>query len=353
MGALHLRALHMVVLVCAMFAGTAFDLRAEWKVTRPFERHPLYEPLFAEPRSAQIKVLFPGRSSSVPWAVNPGQSLAWDISVGDEIPIVTVTNTRAFAEGDPVPQRRFAIGLTFPLSFHMVEDMGKDDSNPILNTDYRFGAMLKAQIGLPERWGKIQDGHIGIRFVPIAHESTHLGDEFTLHATQKYGNDFRRVNVSYQYWELGGSFEPNFTDGRLQFKIRGGVIREAWNKGKGWYGSQLIQPAGGVVTPSRRNIEPYLGFEMFLSPKLGSGWGPLVSIDARNRTVYGYDRPSPSLTEQTQFSYNTLLGFRQLRPNGRIQPSYFFRYYHGVNPAGQFRSQTNYQLYGIEFHFRF
>lgn len=353
MSAIALRSTSAVSLVCAALFGVT-GAQAQWKTTGPFERHPFYEPLAAEPRSAQMKVLFPARSSSFPWAVNAGQSFVWDISVGDEIPIVSFANTTALGEGEPAPQRRFAVGVFFPLSFHMIEDMGKDESNPILNTDYRFGAMIKAQYGLPAKWGKISDGHIGLRYVPIAHESTHLGDEFTLHATQKYGNAFRRVNVSYQYWELGGSFEPNFlNDGRLQVKARGGVIREAFNGGRGWYNEDLIQPIGAKVTPSQRNYEPYAGFEAFLSPESGAGWGPVMSVDIRNRTVYGYDRASRTVPEDTQLSYNTLIGLRQMRPNGRIQPSYFLRYYHGVNPAGQFRSQTNYQLYGLEIQFRF
>lgn len=333
----------------------AVQAESWWKPAWVFERHQYYEPLAAEPRSAQMKVLFPGRASSVPFAVNPGQGLVWDISVGDEIPIVGWSNSTEKPEGRPVPAKKFAIGVYFPLSFHMVEDMGKDDSNPILNTDYRFGSMIKAQWGLPEKWGIIEQGHFGLRYVPIAHESTHLGDEFTLHATKKYGDSFRRVNVSYQYWELGGSFEPNFLkDGRLETKFRGGVIREAFHRGIGWYDQTLLQPVNATVTLSHRNHEPYAGFEAYLSPDpdLG-GFGPFVSVDLRNRTVYGYDRSTRSVPEDTQISINALLGYRQLRPKSRIQPSYYLRYYHGVNPAGQFRSQKNYQLYGLEFMFRF
>jgi hypothetical protein len=345
----------LAAILCALSSTGALQAQSWLKPAWAFERHSYYDPLVAEPRAAQMKVMFPARASSVQYAVNPGQGTVWDISVGDEIPIVGWTNTTEKPEGRPVPAKRFAIGVFFPLSFHMVEDMGKDESNPILNTDYRFGAMIKAQWGLPEKWGIIQQGHIGLRYVPIAHESTHLGDEFTLHATQKYGDDFRRVNVSYQYWELGGSFEPNFLkDGRLETKFRAGVIREAFNKGNGWYARELIQPIGGVVTQSQRNYEPYVGIEAFLSPDPDTGgFGPFVSIDLRDRTVYGYDRATRSEPEDTKLSVNALIGFRQLRPKSRIQPFYYLRYYHGVNPAGQFRDQKNYQLYGFEVLFRF
>lgn len=35
-----------------------------------------------------------------------------------------------------------------PISFHMVEDF-KDDSSPIINTDYRFSGMIKTQVAWP------------------------------------------------------------------------------------------------------------------------------------------------------------------------------------------------------------
>ena len=313
-----------------------------------FQRHPYYDPLASEPRAAQMKVFFPGRASSAPYAVKPGQGMVWDISVGDEIPIVGWSSSSAQKEGEEAPARGWAVGVFFPLSFHMVEDMGKDESAPILNTDYRFGTMIKGQIGLPSKLWIFEDSHIGIRYVPLAHESTHLGDEFTLHATQKYGNNFRRVNVSYQYWELGGSFEPN--RGLLEMKFRGGVIHEAFHKGIGWYDAALIQPVGGTVTLANQKYEPYTGVEAYYPPLLGGLFG---SVDIRNRIVYNYDRPSRAVPEERQISVNALLGIRQQRPNSRIQPAYALRYYHGVNPAGQFRSQKNYQMYGLEISFQF
>lgn len=37
------------------------------------------------------------------------------------------------------------IGFWLPLSFHTIEDLSKDPSRPILDTDYRFGAQLGGQ----------------------------------------------------------------------------------------------------------------------------------------------------------------------------------------------------------------
>ena len=72
------------------------------------------------------------------------------------------------------------IGFWLPLSFHIIEDLSKDPSRPIL---------LKLEGG---------------------HESTHVGDEFTISAIERYPDTFQRVNVSYEYYDLALSFEPNF-----------------------------------------------------------------------------------------------------------------------------------------------
>lgn len=46
-------------------------------------------------------------------------------------------------------RRHVGLGVWLPIAFHMAEDF-KDESNPIVDTDYRFGVMLKSQIGLPK-----------------------------------------------------------------------------------------------------------------------------------------------------------------------------------------------------------
>ena len=80
----------------------------------------------------------------------------------------------------------------------MIEDF-KDDSNPIVDTDYRFGFMTKFQCFC------LDTMKLGVRFVPWAHESTHLGDEYTIFAQQN--PSFERINVSHEDWEYGVSLE--------------------------------------------------------------------------------------------------------------------------------------------------
>src|SRR5258706_15921566 len=81
-GVRSLMARALLVVVAALHLAHGSMQAQSWlKPAWVFERHTYYEPLAAEPRSAQMKVLFPGRASSVPFAVNPGQGVVWDISV--------------------------------------------------------------------------------------------------------------------------------------------------------------------------------------------------------------------------------------------------------------------------------
>lgn len=90
----------------------------------------------------------------------------------------------------------------------------------ILDTDHRFGVQLKIQYGLPGSWGARTQTHIGLNF-QVCHESTHVGDEFTISAIERYPDTFQRVNVSYEYYDLALSFEPNFgADARHHLRFR-------------------------------------------------------------------------------------------------------------------------------------
>ena len=181
--------------------------------TEFFRDRPLYEPLLAEPRPARTMLLVPGWSAEFPDSVKEGSRFAWQISLGDELPILTLSSQQS---AGVMEKGRWGVGLWIPVSFHVIEDF-KDDSAPIVDTDYRFGFMAKFQCGCFENM------RLGLRFVPWAHESTHLGDEYTIEAVKDPA--FERVNVSYEYWEYrdlargwralqrGGQLDDPFTAG--------------------------------------------------------------------------------------------------------------------------------------------
>src|SRR5215471_3601069 len=344
-------------LALAVLSSRAAEAQGIWAL----EQHHYYDSVLSDPRAPQTTVLFPAKADAFPFAVKDGSSLVWDLSVGAAIPILGFGSHRGTEDPTGVPPRGVGIGMWFPLSFHMIEDMGKDPSNPILDTDYRFGGLVKTQFGLPIGGdGKaLHSAHLGVKF-QFGHESTHLGDEFELGALREHQAEFVRVNVSYEYYDVGASFEPNFgkKDGQHQVKIRAGNIW-LWKPEKGWYSRELLQPFGSFIQGSSRNHEPYVQAEWKWQDAIGEDLSLVASFDARNRTIYQYtpapDDTKTNPTEPTEWSLNTIVGVRQDRKgqglSGKITPTYYFRFYHGVNPNGQFRSQRGFTEFGFGVHF--
>ena len=288
-----------------------------------------------------------------------GNRLVWDISLGKEIPIVGF-NTLTDARDKWWYKGNWGVGFWIPISFHMIEDF-KDDSAPIVNTDYRFSFMFKGQYAFAK------SKQFGVR-LQVGHESTHLGDEFTI-AAQDSSPDFMRVNVSYEYWELGLSFDWRRSRGSSRdpkydtFSLRLGVIGlwnpdicslDSRNPDKGFYSDTLMFPEGQTVSPSRRNREAMIGFEHIshhtVTNKCGGQWKPFFSVELRHRTVYDYNKASSEQEEDKQWSVNLLAGLK-ITELASLLPGVYFRVYHGVNPHGQFRNQKCYTLYGTGLHF--
>ena len=329
---------HVLISWLVMMSATALPAGAqdERKVTsKVFRDAPYFEPLLAEPRPARIMLLIPAWSKEFPHSVVPGNRFAWQISLGEELPILTVSDQ---ATDGPLNAGRWGLGLWIPISFHVIEDF-KDDSNPIVDTDYRFGFMVKAQKG----FSKLR---LGLRFVPWNHESTHLGDEYTIFASQDAA--FERINVSYENWEYGVSLEGErlFSDGD-NWKLRHGG-RKPWGS-DGYYSDHLLGSEEKTLTPSVANFEPSVGVEYRFSEWRGRQ--AYVSVDTRRQTVYTYHQ-TPSNPETRQWSWNWQIG-RAVPDGTKGTPlkQYFVQLYHGVNPYGQLRSQRDYWSAGFGFVF--
>lgn len=297
-----------------------------------FHDKPYYELLAAEPRGARIMLLVPAWAGEFPDSVESGSRFAWQIVLGKELPIVAASTSRLDGK---LPAGKWGIGLWAPVAFHMIEDF-KDDSRPIVDTDYRFGLMIKTQYAFSETL------RLGGRFVPWAHESTHLGDEYVIHASSN--PSFARVNVSYEYREYGVSLERDDLFGLGDNLImRSGGIHPI--NSQGYYDPFLLGASTPTLTPSRKNFEPSFGFEY-----RSSEWHArqaYVSIDLRNRLVYNYHQTATA-PERRQWSWNLQIG-RAVPFNTKGVPlkQYFVQVYRGVNPYGQLRSQADFWSVGI------
>jgi hypothetical protein len=302
--------------------------------TRMFRNLPFYDALRAEHHAARNKLLIPAWSKEFPQSENTGRRFAWQVHLGAELPIVAVSTSSI---DDRMEPGEWGFGLWTPVSFHMIEDF-KDDSNPIVDTDYRFGAMLKFQYGLRDQL------RLGIRYVPWAHESTHLGDEYVIIAQRPtLVPPFERINVSYEYQEYGVSFEgQGLFKSDDEWTVRhGGII--PWGS-DGYYSDHLLGSDDPVLTPSRKNYEPSFGVQYLLPPWRGRQ--AYVSFDLRDKLVYNYHQ-SAGNPERRQWSWNLHIGRTLERNDRKALEDYFVQFYRGVNPYGQLRSQADYWSFGF------
>ena len=307
-----------------------------------FSDRAYYEPILAAPRAARIQLIVPAVSDEFAFQVEKGRRLAWQITLGRELPIAAWKSSRLPTTSySMLRANEWGFGIWAPVSFHMIEDF-KDESAPIVNTDMRFGAMTKLQRGFGG--GRA----LSFRIVPWAHESTHLGDEFTILAQDQPG--FERINVSYEYYEYGISYDtPTVT-------LRHGGINLFGDDG--YYSACPLNndcdDGDREIPTSRLNYEPSVGFE-YRRPTPGTGRQVFVSADVRLKTIYDYHKASPEVAEDRQWSLSLMVGKMSQRGSGGrsalpLKAIYFYLY-HGVNPNGQFRSQKGYSLVGFGWTF--
>lgn len=294
-----------------------------------------YEPLLAEQRAARIFLLFPGWSEEFPHSQEAGNRLAWQITMGREIPIVGWQNEPVGLA--PFSRGKWGFGLWTPIAFHMIEDF-KDESAPIVDTDYRFGVMTKFQYGLTD------DSRLSFRFVPWAHESTHLGDEYTIFASAQ--PDFERINVSYEYWEYGISYERSFGSRSLLTLRHGGI--SLWG-GDGYYTDRLLGETAPSLSVSEKNFEPSFGVEYRFPTRQNRQL--IASVDFRSRLQYSFHHPA-SGEEQRRPTWTIAVGRAAVEGDRAILRSYFGYFTHGVNPFGQLREQYPYWAAGIGWVFQ-
>jgi hypothetical protein len=299
-----------------------------------------YEPLLAEQRAARSFLVFPGWSQEFPHSEEAGTRFAWQITLGREFPML---GWQSDATG--IGKGQWGVGLWIPIAFHMIEDF-KDESAPIVDTDYRFGTMVKFEYGLTDA------DRLQIRYVPWAHESTHLGDEYTIIASRD--PDFERINVSYEYQEYGASWVHAFGSRSTVTLRHGGIILHGSD---GYYSDHLLGSDEPTLTPSEKNYEPSFGVEYRFpvrAPSAGKRSPTrqfIASLDLRNRLQYDFHRAGNE-TEHRRLTWTLAIGRAAFEGDRTLLRSYSFYFTRGVNPFGQLREQYPYWAGGIGWVFQ-
>jgi hypothetical protein len=324
-----IRALLVALLVAA---PSSLAAQAQWWI---FENRPYFKPFRAAVRDANVSATI-ALVDRVDYLVKPTSfRTSWDIDLGAELPLFG-------RESESLVDRRVgpganAWGFWFPIDFHMIEDLFVDDSNPILNTDYRFGLMFKYIRGVRER------DNVGIR-AHVGHESTHIGDEFAIVAQRTYPAEFERINVSWEFLDAVVMLDREWEGGALG-RVWMGVTTTLPFKDS-YYSvdaESVTESPLGPVTTSTNWIDPHMGIEIEREGILFTGKGSLfASVEMRWRSIYDYHKTAATDRERRQLSTNVIVGARKSGHSeyGRFSP--FLRLYHGVNPHGQFRNQTGF-----------
>ena len=313
---------------------------------------PAISPIVAEPRASMMKVVIGGYS---PYAFQqtPGSTnIGMDLSVGKEIAIVNSTD----ASVDQVPlkagQQRY--GLWFPVSFHMLWDLN-DASNAIVNTDYRFGGIVKYERGL--KAGSFAN-EVGFRYTPLMHESTHLGDELTLAGQRRNPTTFERINPSQFFTELLGT-AAWYQDARGQHRDRTFARAGLDVSYTSLYGADTEFTRNHRTIPGASSrVQPIVQVEHVFGrwiPEYGKGnlpsiaaFEPFISTDIRRSIVFNYEKARTSDPDNHTVSVNIIAGIRRAdRVTRKGVSDFFLRIYHGVNPNGQFRNNSDFWLVGI------
>ncbi len=247
---------------------------------------------------------------------------------------------------------RFGLSVSLPVSFLIWQDVFMVGTQPVINTDYRFGV---GDIGFIHRFKKSRFiKNYTIRYSPFKHESTHLGDELTIWRKDE-ALDITRVNVNYNYTELALSL--NDPDGTTKmnnhFKI-GLIVPNGY--AKRWYFQFPKEGNQDKVLAVKNPLDFYIQYQ--LQTKASKhGFQGIFSVEVRNRTLYKYpyydrnmadDWVEYTSDEDRIWCVNAFLGVRY-----SIYDGYFskiglgIRAYHGANPYGQFRNIPNYKQLGF------
>ncbi len=323
-----MKRLILYLLIMVFFSNLIYSQKTEHFFLKESE---ILKPFPSEIRSTTIKaeLAFLNKLDENYYIRNYTQRPFVEVHLGTHLPLYSMVNH----------QRNIKFRTSFFMANNLLIDMFEEVTAPVINTDYFFG--------LQSSLLKYTDGkrikNIGLKLVPLFHESTHIGDEFSLHGYFEIP-DFKRINISYEAWEVALVLNDPDTIRTNLFSTKIGFHR-LWDYKKGYYVYDSLETKGRIIPPSKKNYEYYIQINLqrtsgFLCSKK---WMQVISAEANNRLQLSYNESVP---EKRSWNFNVYLGWKYLSER-RKNLGFYFRYYNGIIPNGQFRNTPGYQFVGF------
>lgn len=263
-----------------------------------------------------------------------GKHKFWDVVFGGSFPMV---GYKIQAPANHARMQTMGAVLFIDASAHMLLDFDTPSAD-VINTDFRFGAGVAARPLSPVK-------NLALRLKAF-HESTHIGDEYTLSAEAQ--SAFRRYNVSYEAAELFLAYDYYRQQSKNPWDfayvrfygggrwLNSGVYEDfrdqnfakalkTKDKNEAQYGGEFF--LRGSPLPSGENCSSWSFFKNILRPQY-----LVLAADFYRRDKYDVLAPTKVL------SYNIVAGLIYGDYFGDARTTRLLvNYYHGVNPHGQLR----------------
>ena len=309
----------------------------------------------------RVEVAYATNSPDYDWSdSNAPNRLFVFANLGADIPIWSGN----FANG------KYGFSLTLPFMIDTWYDRFEPITSPIINASYRFGAFdagflyrlnnplsvfpLNPDSSLPGFF-HFNIYNWALKLSVFKHESTHLGDELTIHREWQ-DLPIKRIDVLTNYAEL--IFTLNDPDGqaRLNHGFKFGVVFN-YKFRDGWYTVLDSEAEAGLVKPARFPFQFHVQYQ-FQSAIFSRGFQIIASgeyrLRERHKYPYSYSETNKRYDEPDLVNcFNFFTGIRY----DNQKSSYFSkigigaRGYFGLNPYGQFRSMPYYRQFGLAFMF--
>ena len=253
-----------------------------------------------------------------------------EVHLGTELPVYYLSNR----------QKNFKFSASGYMGNILLIDMFEEITAPVINTDYFFGLKAAAIQYIDHPYIR----NIGFKLVPVFHESTHVGDEFSIHGYHDLPT-FRRVNVSYEAWEIAAVINDPDTMRTNLLSVKAG-LHGLWNPANGYYATDSIETKNQPAPTSEKNYEYYmqLNWQRTRGILCSDRWMNVLSAEANNRLKFSYDEAVP---EKRSWNINLYIGWKYMARKSGHNLGIFFRYYAGIIPYGQFRNTGGYRYAGL------